>query len=137
MQFKPVIGIWNPYNVEIRDATYLMDWGLFPWLRYATGDSQGSVKPLPDGSNPIGEVWMRDQWKIKEIDGQTRFRLKTAPVNLRPGEFRMFSVRSQDNMIATNQLTSSSMTSRGARWFLSGSSSTPSSDATISSPASC
>lgn len=112
LQVKPVLGIWNPYNVPISDTSYIFDWGVFPWLRYASGTAAGRSANLPADTdpagdvNPIVEVWTRDQWKNKSSTGETRLTMETASIDLQPGEFRLFSVSSSTNMVARNKLKS-------------------------------
>jgi hypothetical protein len=115
MQIKPVVGIWNPYNVPIAANKYIFDWGVFPWLRYGSGMSTGGAVALPPDTDPTGstaavvEVWMREQWKLVEssaIKGRTRFTMETDPVDLQPGEFRLFSVSASTDMSSRNRLRS-------------------------------
>lgn len=112
LQVKPVLGIWNPYNVPISSTSYIFDWGVFPWLRYASGNSSGIQNPLPADTDPNGdtnsvvEVWTRDQWKQTDQTGQTRLTMEANAIDLQPGEFRLFSVSSSTNMIARNKLKS-------------------------------
>jgi hypothetical protein len=115
MQVKPVVGIWNPYNVPIAATKYIFDWGVFPWLRYGSGISTGGQVPLPADTDPTGdtaavaEVWFRDQWKLVEdanTKGKTRLTMETEPIDLQPGEFRLFSVSAAEGMVARNKLKS-------------------------------
>lgn len=112
LQVKPVLGIWNPYNVPISNASYIFDWGVFPWLRYASGTSEGRSVNLPADTdpngdvNPIVEVWMRDQWKMKSSSGETRLTMETGSIDLQPGEFRLFSVSASTDIVARNKLKS-------------------------------
>jgi Tfp pilus assembly protein PilV len=115
MQVKPVVGIWNPYNVPIKATKYIFDWGVFPWLRYGSGISTGGQVALPADTDPTGdtaavvEVWMREQWKLvenKDIKGKTRLTMETELVDLQPGEFRLFSVSASTDMSARNKLKS-------------------------------
>jgi len=106
LQVKPVVGIWNPYNAPISGASYLIDWGIFPWFRYNSGDFNGVPFAMSGSANSGGEFWMRDQWKQTEKTGLTRFVMKTATVDLQPGEFRMFSVSASTNAAVTNTLES-------------------------------
>ena len=115
MQVKPVIGIWNPYNIPINARSYLFDCGLFPWLRFGTGTASGGQVALPADTDPTGdtnavvEIWLRDQWKLVEeagVKGSTRLTMRTEAVDLQPGEFRLFSVAGVQNMIRENILKS-------------------------------
>ncbi len=115
LQVKPVVGIWNPYNVPITANKYIFDWGVFPWLRYGSGISTGGQVPLPPDTDPTGdtsavvEVWMREQWKLVEaadVKGKTRLTMETELVDLQPGEFRLFSVSASTDMSARNKLKS-------------------------------
>ncbi len=110
LQVKPVIGIWNPYNVPLSNSSYIFDWGVFPWLRYASGTAAGRQTNLPPDTdpsgdvNPVVEVWTRDQWKKKSATGETRLTMETGAIDLQPGEFRLFSVSASADMVARNKL---------------------------------
>jgi hypothetical protein len=112
LQVKPVLGIWNPYNVPVSNASYIFDWGVFPWLRYASGTDAGKQANLPADTdpggdvNPVVEVWTRDQWKNKSSTGETRLTMETGSIDLQPGEFRLFSVSASTDMVARNKLKS-------------------------------
>lgn len=115
MQVKPVIGLWNPYNVAIKQGVYTFDCGFYPWLRYGTGTSSGQARSMPSDCDPLGdldgvsEVWFRDQWKFVEdpnAKGKTRLTMQTGLIDLQPGEFRLFSVPTVQNMVKESPLTS-------------------------------
>lgn len=97
---QPVLGIWNPYNVPIKAATYRFDWALYPYFRF------NYAKPLGNGKytdSKLTELWLREVWiedpsdpsKFIPSDSNPKasclFRLDTDPVDLQPGEFRLFS----------------------------------------------
>jgi hypothetical protein len=115
MQVKPVIGIWNPYNVALQPRVYLFDCGFFPWLRYGTGTSTGGQSSLPADTDPRGdldgvsEIWLRDQWAFVEdagAKGKTRLTMRTQMIDLQPGEFRLLSVPNLTTMVRESPLTS-------------------------------
>ncbi len=99
LEIKPVIGIWNPYNVKIASARYWVDWGIYPWINLGINEANGAVVSRPS-------IWMREYWKYAP-GNESLFRLSTPPVDLEPGEFRLFSVASQVSLNSGNTMTGS------------------------------
>ena len=101
---KPILGLWNPYNVAIKANTYQIEWAIAPYFRL---DFQ---KPSPNGSFPTGsgnvtEMWLRDYWRIGpklptggNSQGGSYMRLRTTSVDFQPGEFRLFSVQANPSI---------------------------------------
>ncbi|MEP4077244.1 hypothetical protein [Haloferula sp.] len=102
LEFKPVVGIWNPYNVPIKAAPYRFDWALYPYLRF------GYSRPSTSVAENAPRVWMRDKWlsagSDPEDSANSWFQMRTAPVDLQAGEFRIFSVDEQARMGKVNTL---------------------------------
>jgi len=108
LHIKPIVGLWNPYNVAIRPSAYKIAWAMQPYFRfaYAKADSSGKFPP----SNYITEVWLRDYWKAdygNKIPGPgehggSYLQLETDSVDFQPGEFRLFSVEANPDISATN-----------------------------------
>jgi len=106
VEMKPVVGLWNPYNVKIRAATYQFDWALYPYLRLAVADSSGRQIRTPS-------VWMREHWLTSsggsadnpESSQNKWFRLQTPSIDLEPGEFRLFSVKDAKSIAEVNTLS--------------------------------
>jgi len=108
---KPIIGLWNPYNVTIRASYYKFEWALNPYLRfdYQKPSSNGT---FPNGSGNVTEMWMRDYWQensggvipTEGNQGGSYIRLKTPKVDFQPGEFRLFSVESNPVLAKDNFL---------------------------------
>ena len=96
---KPVIGLWNPYNVAISAMSYQLDWAIAPYFRLDF-DKPGANGVFPGNSGNVTEMWLRDYWKIGDSGlptptdpgGGRWMRLKTDAVDFQPGEFRLFSV---------------------------------------------
>ncbi|MEO5713341.1 MAG: hypothetical protein ABIT37_07615, partial [Luteolibacter sp.] len=96
---KPVIGLWNPYNVAISAMSYQLDWAICPYFRLDF-DKPGSNGLFPGNSGNVTEMWLRDYWKYGDSaiptptdpGGGRWMRLKTDAVDFQPGEFRLFSV---------------------------------------------
>lgn len=96
VELKPVFGIWNPYNVTIRAAPYQFQWALYPYFRLNYSTPSG-------GDSRITYLWLRDAWNggsttiptPETPDGGKYFSVETDPVDLQPGEFRLFSVTDQ------------------------------------------
>ncbi|MEO5715124.1 MAG: hypothetical protein ABIT37_16720 [Luteolibacter sp.] len=94
---QPVLGLWNPYNVAIKAATYRFDWALYPYLRF------NYAKPTGTGSYTDGrltKLWLREEWTsggavvpTPENGSSGKWlQLETPSIDLEPGEFRLFSV---------------------------------------------
>lgn len=96
---KPVIGLWNPYNVAIAPTSYQLDWAIAPYFRLDF-DKPGANGTFPGNSGNVTEMWLRDYWKIgdsglptpSDPGGGRWMRLRTEAVDFQPGEFRLFSV---------------------------------------------
>jgi hypothetical protein len=107
---QPVVGLWNPYNVAIRAATYRFDWGLYPYFRF------NYAKPGGNGTFSDGRLtrlWLRQEWTAggsvipTPDDGSAGkwLQLETPTVDLQPGEFRLFSVTDRINVRAGQTYT--------------------------------
>lgn len=107
LQIKPVIGIWNPYNIRLEAHRYRIKWALYPYLRIGV--------ETPDGNRYQTRSWMRTLWKKSGMpvnpddpNADVFFDLRTpANIDLEPGEIRLFSVASSSNLTVTNNLVSS------------------------------
>jgi hypothetical protein len=99
LQMKPVIGIWNPYNIRLQTASYTIDWALYPYLRIGV--------QTPDQRQYHPRSWMRENWLYRS-DEQGKLsrwlRLETPPVDLEPGEIRLFSVGRSTDLAGVNRL---------------------------------
>jgi len=92
---QPVFGIWNPYNVSIKAASYVFDWALYPHFVFNYGKPKGNGK-FTDPK--YTELWLREEWAKGDIiptsdnpKATSYFSARTEPVDLQPGEFRIFS----------------------------------------------
>jgi type II secretory pathway pseudopilin PulG len=106
LDMKPVVGLWNPYNVKINATPYRIDWALYPYLRIGLKDKAGKLLSTP-------RTWMREQWKSGAGSGSTPetsqdrwFQLRTPSIDLQPGEFRLFSVTTNAELADVNDLVS-------------------------------
>lgn len=100
LEIKPVVGLWNPYNVTISSSSYLINWALAPYMRLAHAAS--------GGYQDIHEVWLREYWKTgnpagggvslptEGSQGGGYFNLQTGAITLAPGEFRLFSINKSE-----------------------------------------
>ena len=96
VEIKPLIGIWNPYNVTIRAQSYRFDWALYPFFRLNYSKPGGSDARLT-------RLWLRREWGAGGGDmptdtdpgGGRYFSVETESVDLHPGETRLFSVTEQ------------------------------------------
>lgn len=96
VEIKPLLGIWNPYNVTIQATPYRFDWALYPFFRFNYA--------RPDGTDArLTRLWLRREWgagagdmpTAEKQDGGRYFSMETPAVDLNPGEFRLFSVTKQ------------------------------------------
>jgi hypothetical protein len=93
---QPVIGIWNPYNVKIKALGYRFDWALYPYFRFNYARPTGGGKYT---DSRLTELWLRNEWAKDGLIptpedplASNFFSVDTDPVDLQPGEFRLFSV---------------------------------------------
>lgn len=103
LQMKPLIGVWNPYNVKLKDTKYSAAWALYPYLHIGVNAS--------DGKRYRPGIWMRENWLHgsgvgNENEFGTWFSFETETVDLEPGEIRLFSVDRRVDMSRTNKLVS-------------------------------
>ncbi len=86
LEFKPVIGIWNPYNVTFRHHRYRIEWEMSPILKVEITDP-----PTFPGGPFNMEVDMTGWYgRSDDSDLLTFF---TNEIDLRPGELRIFSLK--------------------------------------------
>lgn len=78
VEFKPLFGLWNPYNVTIKPTTYRIDWEMSPIFDLTINGTTYKIK-LND--------WYGDSSESEYI----RLVIDQS-VDLQPGEYRMFSV---------------------------------------------
>ncbi|MGL5017447.1 MAG: hypothetical protein ACRDBP_04890, partial [Luteolibacter sp.] len=96
VEIKPLIGIWNPYNVTLKAQTFRFDWALYPFFRLNYSRPGGSDARLT-------RLWLRREWSngntLMPTDtdpgGGRYFTMETDAVDLQPGETRLFSVTEQ------------------------------------------
>ena len=107
LEIKPVVGLWNPYNVAIKPNRYKFEWAANPFLRF---DYQ--KPPLQSTNANVITTYMRERWAASTAPtpdnprGSSWFRLMTDAVDFQPGEFRMFSVDAAAAIEKTNKLVS-------------------------------
>lgn len=120
LEIKPLVGLWNPYNVRITGLQPVMDWEVYPYFRYGTGTSSGAPVDVPPdaigNTASIVDVWMREHWpapasgevvvrRIGTNTGSARFRMRmSSSFDMQPGEFRLFSVANRVNIAMTSNL---------------------------------
>ncbi len=99
VEIKPLMGIWNPYNVTIRATPYTFRWALYPFFRFNYAK--------PDGTDSrLTRLWLRREWGAGSGNmpsdsnqlGGRYFDMVTPAVDLRPGETRLFSVKDAVNL---------------------------------------
>lgn len=101
LEFKPLFGIWNPYNVAIKPTTYSIDLEMSPTLNLSIDGVSREIKL----SEWYG--WGSEYMKL----------IIASPVDLQPGEYRMFSVSDPLDLISNgfNQAQGSTI-KIGANW---------------------
>ena len=116
VEIKPVIGIWNPYDVTIKAQIYRFDWALYPFFRLNYSRPGGADARLT-------RLWLRREWSAGSGDmpsdtdqnGGRFFQMETEAVDLYPGETRLFSVTEQiDLKIPGKKMLKSAWSEKGA-----------------------
>ncbi len=100
IQYKPLVGLWNPYNVHIQSSIYQLEWASGPFIRLKSNVAAPNIDA--DGVNVSPSeitIFLREYWHegggIFPRDGDgggSYFRVRTPPATFQPGEFRLFSV---------------------------------------------
>ncbi|MFZ9935467.1 MAG: hypothetical protein ACO3JG_00255 [Luteolibacter sp.] len=102
IEFKPVVGLWNPYNIALQAEPYRFDWALYPYFRF------GLSRPGSNSVYKAHRVWMREHWLSEganpENPANSWFQLRTEAIDLQPGEFRLFSVAESSKIQDVNIL---------------------------------
>ncbi|MFK7910045.1 MAG: hypothetical protein AB8F34_05515 [Akkermansiaceae bacterium] len=99
---KPMVGIWNPYNVKISQSQYTFDWAVYPYLRFGIKTPSGLQNASGNSvtyQHP-SSTWLREEWlagsTLTSPDPRSPtsrwFRMFVKDVDLEPGEFRLFSI---------------------------------------------
>ncbi len=111
LSLKPIVGLWNPYNVHIREAFYQLEWALGPAMEIRSNIDPTIASRAAPAS--LG-VALREYWQVNNEGngmfptdsdgGGSYFRLQTPGVTFQPGEFRLFSVAGNGDMKADNPL---------------------------------
>lgn len=107
LEVKPVVGLWNPYNASLPAEDYSFEWGLFSYVRLKITVPASGAQPAVTYTP---RLWTRELWNSGNFrDGipDRWIRMIANDVDLKPGEFRMFSVSSPANILADNPLTPS------------------------------
>lgn len=127
LMMKPIVGLWNPYNVHINSAIYQLEWALAPVVDIRSSVpsptdtlvADGSGFPRTYRSQPMQRQWLRDYWTLgmnsdgsagfptdnPNSQGGSYFRLRTPQIPFQPGEVRLFSVDGvPTSMTETNPL---------------------------------
>ncbi len=82
LEIQPVAGLWNPYNIKMTSRQYRFDWEVSVFLVLRVG----------------GQERRYDLYRLWRSDKQPYFSLDTTPVELEPGEIRLFSVDSRKEL---------------------------------------
>lgn len=104
--YKPVVGLWNPYNVHIQNATYQLEWASGPFIRFVSDVTNPVMQDEINVSPVEVNLTPREYWhagsdsgvNVFPVDGNssgTYFRVRTPLTNFQPGEFRLYSVVGQ------------------------------------------
>ncbi len=97
IEYKPLIGLWNPYTVGLDANNYSMDWYISPYVKIRITNSV---------TNAVTEhtAWGKRQWPGKwspSQPGGQYLRLRINDADFEPGEVRLFSLskRTTDNQV--------------------------------------
>ena len=97
---KPIIGLWNPYNVKLQASNYTLAWNTCSYLKLKITEPGGVIREP--------EIWLR---KIAVNGGGTGLVIpqnysncEIQNVAFEPGEFRAFSVDSSVQLGSNNKL---------------------------------
>lgn len=90
VEFKPLFGLWNPYNVTIKPTVYRLDWEMSP-IFDITINGRNSITKLTD--------WYGNTTKANGISqGETIKAVIRNTTDFQPGEFRMFSTMNRRDL---------------------------------------
>ncbi|MDF3130822.1 hypothetical protein P0Y35_16545 [Kiritimatiellaeota bacterium B1221] len=93
LEYKPLIGLWNPYNVGLEANNYSMDWYVSPYVKIR-------VTNALTGVSSEHTAWGKRQWPGKSGASQPGgyyIRLRINDADFEPGEVRLFSIDSAIN----------------------------------------
>ncbi|WOO41544.1 hypothetical protein [Rubellicoccus peritrichatus] len=113
LHIKPVIALYNPYNVKINAATYFMQWDLFPRFKITPN--------WPKHSD--AEPWVVG-FRLHEIlpivnGALRRFKMTAANIDFEPGETRVFTLSGPNDLSLLGdwaELTPEAWTPDGSYW---------------------
>ncbi len=98
-EIQPVIGIWNPYNITFSDRTYRFDWEISVFLELKIE----------------GETKRYDLYRLWKDKNSPWFSPNARNCDLQPGENRLFTIDSRQDLRRTVNLTAN-WTEDGAFW---------------------
>jgi len=116
IMFKPVVGLWNPYNVHIQTAIYQLEWASGPFIRLSSNIVEPLIMDDINVSPKTLNIALREYWHVSSGDGDNMFpadgngngsyfRVQTPPATFQPGEFRLFSVVGQPSTTDVNVMS--------------------------------
>jgi len=89
LEFKPVVGVWNPYNVTFNGNVYKFDWELSPVIELEiAGNTYSSTTGGP--KNGTIKINMADWYSNNDTSSYIGLATNTLD-DISPGELRMFS----------------------------------------------
>lgn len=118
VEMKPLIGIWNPYNVKIAPAVYQVLWSVYPTVKlgidrqdgdeyfFLFSDGHNDSNKSVTGNNLQPSIWLREIWKKGGLSSGTYIKMFTDEIDFEPGEIRLFSVTAAGDLRAENKLGS-------------------------------
>ncbi len=122
IEIKPIIGLWNPYNVAIAEDDYLVDAMMAPMvqLNYVT----------PGGSQKTATSFLRLIWDtsnshgflptLNKPEGGRWMKLNANDVDFQPGEVRLFSIDQIRDAMADTDIAQMGSMNLVPRWSGSG-----------------
>jgi hypothetical protein len=101
LHVKPIIGLWNPYNVKLAANNYTIIWATSSYLKLKISEPSGSIREP--------KLWLREIALNTGNAGsgaipQNYSSMDIKNVPFEPGEFRSFTVGSSVVLGNTNEL---------------------------------
>ena len=103
LHVKPIIGLWNPYNVKLQTNTYNLLWATCSYLKLKITEPGGIVRE--------SNIWLRELARNQPGNTggaapQNFSNMTISNVAFEPGEFRAFSVSTTVALGTSNVLVS-------------------------------
>lgn len=101
LHVKPIIGLWNPYNVKLQANTYSILWATCSFLKLRIEEPGGAVR---EPRLWLREIALNNGGAAPGAPPQHYSQMNINNIPFEPGEFRSFSVGSSVLLGNTNEL---------------------------------